>query len=61
MRYIGMQVLDCSDQILAHTVGRVKPKFLARVVENIDCAGLGGGELHRLSDDSVEHSFEIEG
>ena len=39
------------NQLLIHAVGGAQMKFASRLVEDIDRAGLGAGELHRLGDD----------
>ena len=48
---------DRGDQSLAHAVGRAQAKLLAQLAEDVDRAGLGAGELHRLGDDRVEHGL----
>ena len=48
------------DQLLIHAVGGAQMKFALPIVEDVDRAGLGAGELHRLGDDGGEHGFEIE-
>ena len=48
------------NQLLIHAVGGAQMKFALPIVEHIDRAGLGAGELHRLGDDGGEHGFEIE-
>ena len=48
------------DQLLVHAVGGAQAKFALLLVEHVDRAGLGAGELHRLGDDGGEHGFEIE-
>ena len=48
------------DQFLIHAVGGAQMKFALHIVEDVDRAGLGVGELHRLGDDGREHGLEIE-
>ena len=48
------------NQLLIHAVGGAQMKFALQIVEDIDRAGLGAGELHRLGDDGGEHGLEIE-
>ena len=48
------------DQFLIHAVGGAQVKFALHVVEDVDRAGFGAGELHRLGDDGREHSLKIE-
>ena len=48
------------NQLLIHAVGGAQMKFALQLIEDIDRAGLGAGELHRLGDDGGEHGFEIE-
>ena len=45
------------DQLLIHAVGGAQMKFALHVVEDVDRAGFGAGELHRLGDDGREHSL----
>ena len=48
------------NQLLIHAVGGAQMKFALHIVEDIDRASLGAGELHRLGDDGGEHGLEIE-
>ena len=48
------------NQLLIHAVGGAQMKFALQIVEDVDRAGLGAGELHRLGDDGGEHRLEIE-
>ena len=48
------------NQLLIHAVGGAQMKFALHIVEDVDRAGLGAGELHRLGDDGGQHGFEIE-
>ena len=48
------------NQLLIHAVGGAQMKFALQIVEDVDRAGLGAGELHRLGDDGGEHGLEIE-
>ena len=48
------------NQLLIHAVGGAQMKFALPIVEDVDRAGLGAGELHRLGDDGREHGLEIE-
>ena len=48
------------DQFLIHAVSGAQMKFALLLVEDVDRAGVGTGELHRLGDDGGEHGFEIE-
>ena len=48
------------DQLLIHAVSGTQVKFALPIVEHVDRAGLGAGQLHRLGDDGGEHDFEIE-
>ena len=48
------------DQLLIHAVGGAQMKFALQIVEDVDRAGFGAGELHRFGDDGGEHGFEIE-
>ena len=48
------------NQLLIHAVSGAQMKFALRIVEDVDRAGLGAGELHRLGDDGGEHGLEIE-
>jgi hypothetical protein len=36
-------------------------ELTACFVEHVDDAGFGAGQMHRLGDDGIEHSFEVEG
>ena len=48
------------DQLLIHAVSGAQMKLALPIVEDVDRAGLGAGELHRLGDDGGKHGFEIE-
>ena len=48
------------DQLLIHAVGGAQMKFALPIIEDVDRASLGAGQLHRLGDDGGEHGFEIE-
>src|SRR6202011_2338373 len=45
---------------ITHSIGRAQSEFPARVVEHIDGAGLGIGELCRLGDDGSQDRLKIE-
>ena len=48
------------NQLLIHAIGGAQMKLALQIVEDIDRASLGAGELHRLGDDGGEHGLEIE-
>ena len=48
------------NQLLIHAVGGAQMKFALQIVEDVDRAGLGAGQLHRLGDDGGEHGLQIE-
>ena len=48
------------DQFPVHAVGGAQMKFAPHLVEDVDRAGVGVGELHRLGDDGGEHGLQIE-
>ena len=54
-------VSDRSDDRIVHPMGRTQPKFLAGIIEHVDRAGLGVGELSGLGDDGGQDGFEIDG
>ena len=47
-------LLDAGDQVLVHAVGRAQTELAIRIVEIVDRAGVGAGELHRLGDDRAQ-------
>ena len=51
---------DGGDQVLAHAVGSPEAEFLRGFAVDIDGAGVGLGQLHRLGHDGFEHRLEIE-
>ena len=56
----GVHVADRRDHLLAHTEGGAELELAAAVVEHVDRAGLGAGNLCRLGDDRVEHRLQVE-
>ena len=48
------------DQLLLHAIGGAQMKFALQVVEHVDCARLGAGQLHCFGDDGREDGFQIE-
>ena len=57
---LGVHVSHCRNQLVAHAKGRTELIPLS-LVEHIDRARLGPGNLRRLGDDNVEHRLQIEG
>ena len=61
-RYVRLVQADvlasqCVDQLLIHAVSGPQVKLALRLVEHIDRAGFGAGELHRLGDDGLTARF----
>ena len=56
-----MSIPDRGDYRIVHSVGRAQSEFPAGVVEYIDGARLGVGELCRLGDDGGQDRLEVEG
>ena len=51
---------QCSINSSIHSVCGAQAKFAFPLVEDVDRACVGVGELHRLSNDRREHSLEVE-
>ena len=54
-----MLILHRRKQFVAHAVGRAQAEFPGCLVDHVNRTRLSTGELRRLGDDGVEHSFEI--
>jgi hypothetical protein len=56
-----MTIPDLGNDSLVHAIGRAQPEFLGGLVEYVDRAGLGAGELGRLGHDGGQHGLEVDG
>ena len=54
---VGVVLLDHGDHVRGHSVGRAHLELAVGLVEDVDRAGLGAGQLRRLGDDGVEHGL----
>ncbi len=57
---IGVVLLDDRKHALRHAERGAHLELPAELVEHIDHAGFGSGQLGRLGDDGVEHGLQIE-
>ena len=55
-----MVLLDHRDHVRGHSVGRAQLELAGDLVEHVDHAGLGPGELDRLGDDGRQHGFQVD-
>ena len=57
---VDVMIAHRRDQFLAHAVGGAQPEFLRQLIEHVDGAGFGVGELDGLGDDGRKHLLEVE-
>src|SRR5258708_6707679 len=56
-----MTIPNLGNYSIVHSVSRAQSEFSAGVVEYIDCASLGVGELCSLGYDGGQDRFEVDG